>query len=116
MICGHCQREIADYANYCYFCGALQRTQASGRPRAVKRLMRSSADSKIAGVCGGVAEYLEIDSTLVRLAFVLLFLTPLPVVPALIAYIAAWLVVPRAPLPTPAAKAPSAAPHSAPMV
>ena len=32
-----------------------------------KRLMRSSSDKKIAGVCGGVAQYFNIDSTLVRI-------------------------------------------------
>ena len=32
-----------------------------------KRLMRSSTDKKIAGVCGGVAQYFNIDSTLVRI-------------------------------------------------
>ena len=37
-----------------------------------KRLTKS-ADKKIAGVCGGIAEYFGIDSTLVRLLFVLLF-------------------------------------------
>ena len=44
--------------------------------------MRSTVDCKIAGVCGGIAEYLEIDSTLVRLIWVLAVLMPVPVVPA----------------------------------
>lgn len=35
-----------------------------------KRLTRSRTDKKIAGVCGGIADYLNIDSTLVRIAFV----------------------------------------------
>lgn len=34
------------------------------------RLMRSETDKMIAGVCGGLAEYLNIDPVLVRLAFV----------------------------------------------
>ncbi|MBQ7063212.1 MAG: PspC domain-containing protein [Bacteroidales bacterium] len=37
-----------------------------------KRLMRSSTDKKIAGVCGGVAQYFNIDSTLVRIIFLAL--------------------------------------------
>jgi phage shock protein PspC (stress-responsive transcriptional regulator) len=37
-----------------------------------QQLLRSETDKKIAGVCGGLAEYLNIDSTWVRLAFVLL--------------------------------------------
>jgi phage shock protein C len=76
--------------------------------------MRSSVDCKIAGVCGGIAEYLEVDSTLVRLIWVLAVLMPIPVVPAFIGYFVAWLVMPQAPWPAPAASAPpAAAPHSA---
>jgi phage shock protein PspC (stress-responsive transcriptional regulator) len=36
-----------------------------------KKLYRSKTDRRIAGVCGGLAEYFNIDSTLVRLLFVL---------------------------------------------
>ena len=35
-----------------------------------KKLMRSRTDKKIFGVCGGIAKYAEIDSTIVRLIFV----------------------------------------------
>lgn len=35
-----------------------------------KKLRKSTTDSKIFGVCGGIAEYFEIDPTLVRLALV----------------------------------------------
>ena len=38
------------------------------------RLMRSESDKVVAGVCGGVASYLDVDSVFVRLAFLLLFL------------------------------------------
>ena len=36
-----------------------------------KKLYKSSTDKKLAGVCGGIAEYFNIDSTLVRLGWVL---------------------------------------------
>ncbi|HIR75336.1 MAG TPA: PspC domain-containing protein [Candidatus Choladousia intestinipullorum] len=36
----------------------------------MKRLYKSRNDSKICGVCGGIAEYFRIDSTVVRLIFV----------------------------------------------
>ncbi len=104
MICGHCQREIADYSNFCYFCGARQHGTPASTPRASRRLMRSVVDSKIAGVCGGIAEYLEIDSTLVRLIWVLLVLMPVPLVPAVLGYIVAWIVMPQAPLPATTAR------------
>ena len=36
-----------------------------------KTLTKSSTDKKVSGVAGGIAEYFEVDATLVRLAFVL---------------------------------------------
>lgn len=36
-----------------------------------KRLFKSETDKKICGVCGGVAQYFNIDSTIVRLAWIL---------------------------------------------
>ena len=100
MNCPNCQRDIADYSNFCYFCGARQHATPSGAPMATKRLMRSAGDRKIGGVCGGFAEYFEVDSTIVRLIWVLLVLIPFPVVPAVIAYLVAWIVMPLAPLPS----------------
>lgn len=37
-----------------------------------KKLYKSEYDRKICGVCGGIAEYFNIDSTIVRLVWVLL--------------------------------------------
>jgi Putative stress-responsive transcriptional regulator len=59
-----------------------------------KKLYRSRTDSKVAGVCGGLAEYFGIDSTLVRVIFVLATLAGGP---GLIAYIILALVMPEAP-------------------
>ena len=42
------------------------------RPAGTKRLSRSATDKKLAGVCGGIAEYFGVDSTIVRLVFALL--------------------------------------------
>lgn len=114
MVCWYCQREIAEYSNFCYFCGARQPVASANPPRAAKRLMRSVTDCKIAGVCGGIAEYLEIDSTLVRLIWVLLVLMPVPLVPAFVGYFVAWLVMPQAPYPVQQTAPPAAAPHSTP--
>ena len=97
MICTQCQREIADYSNYCYFCGTRQNVAPSCPPRIPKRLMRSAMDRKIAGVCGGIAEYLEVDSTIIRLLWVLAIILPIPLVPAFLGYFVAWLVMPEAP-------------------
>ncbi len=40
----------------------------------VKRLRRSLTDRRIAGVCGGIAEYLNIDPTIVRIIFLIALL------------------------------------------
>ena len=114
MTCGNCQREIADYSNFCYFCGARQPAAPAEPFRPPRRLMRSVVDSKIAGVCGGIAEYLDIDSTLVRLIWMLLILIPVPVVPAIVGYLVAWIVMPLAPYPLRPAGSPAPAPHSTP--
>ena len=58
-----------------------------------RKLYRSRNDSRIAGVCGGLGEYLEIDPTLVRLIFVLLALTGGH---GVLLYIILWLIVPYA--------------------
>jgi len=57
-----------------------------------KRLTRSKTQRSIAGVCGGIAEYFDIDVTVVRLITVFLGLTG----SGLLFYIAAWLIMPEA--------------------
>lgn len=67
---------------------------AAGAPRAVRPLHLSDTDRKIAGVCGGLGEWLEVDPVFFRVAFVLLaFLCGL----GIIAYLVLWLLMPRAP-------------------
>lgn len=55
------------------------------------RLYRSRADQMIGGVCGGLAEYLKIDSTLIRLFFVLL---GLGTGVGLALYLILWIIIP----------------------
>jgi phage shock protein C len=56
-----------------------------------KRLYRSEKDKMIGGVCGGLAQYFNIDPTVVRLIFVLFLLLGGP---GLLVYIIMWIVVP----------------------
>lgn len=104
MICQNCQKEIAPSSNFCYYCGAKQAPAAAppsaAAPQARKKLMRSWTDRKIAGVCGGLAEYFDLDPTLLRVVWVLLVLCAGT---GLLAYIVMWIVVPSAP-PTVAAQ------------
>ena len=55
------------------------------------KLRRSRTDRRIAGVCGGLAQFLDIDSTAVRVAMALLILFGGM---SLIAYLVMWLIIP----------------------
>ncbi|HEX4642207.1 MAG TPA: PspC domain-containing protein [Candidatus Acidoferrales bacterium] len=59
--------------------------------------MLSATDKKIAGVCGGIAEYLDVDATIVRLIWVALSVVPGGFVGGAIAYFLAWIIIPRPP-------------------
>ena len=55
-----------------------------------KKLFKSNKDKKICGVCGGIAEYFEIDSTLVRLGCILLCCCSV----GILAYFVAAIIMP----------------------
>ena len=58
------------------------------------RLTRSTTDRKIAGVCGGIAQYFAVDATLVRLIWVILSVLCGALIGGVIAYLLAWLIIP----------------------
>ena len=59
----------------------------------IKRLYRSSTEARLAGVCGGLGRYLSFDPVIVRLLWVgITCLTG--VIPGVLAYLAAWVIVP----------------------
>lgn len=60
-----------------------------------KKLYKSSTDKKIAGVCGGIAEYFNIDPTLVRLGWVVFCALGGS---GLLAYIIMAIIMPRRPI------------------
>jgi phage shock protein PspC (stress-responsive transcriptional regulator) len=57
-----------------------------------KRFYLSETDKKIGGVCGGLGEYLGIDSLIIRIVFVVLVLG---YGTGLLAYILLWLLAPK---------------------
>jgi phage shock protein PspC (stress-responsive transcriptional regulator) len=69
---------------------------ASAAPQ--PRLLRSRTDRRIAGVCGGLAEYFDLDPTIVRVTWVILSIVAGAVVFGVVAYLIAWLIIPPAPL------------------
>ena len=92
MSCRRCGRDIEVDSTFCRFCGAAAAPNAA----AGKRLVRRPADGRLGGVCAGMAEYFGTDVTVMRLIWVLLSLVPGGVIGGLIAYLAAWVIVPAA--------------------
>jgi len=111
MICPHCQKEIADGSKFCYNCGTKLAADAPGptvaAAAAAKRLMRSSRDKKIGGVCAGLADYFDLDPTIVRVIWLLAILFAGT---GFLVYIILWIVLPLAPAELPAS-APTTAAH-----
>lgn len=64
-------------------------------PRPIKQLYRSRTDRKIAGVCGGLAEYFNIDPVFVRVIAVLLLLPG--GLPGFVPYLVLWVIIPEEP-------------------
>lgn len=61
-----------------------------------KKLYRSRRQRVLAGVLGGLGEYFSIDPSLLRLAY-LVFAVATGIVPAILAYIVAALIIPQKP-------------------
>jgi len=108
MFCPQCGREYINRANFCCQCGAALFTPPASR----KPLSRSRVNRKIAGVCAGFAEYLDVDPTLVRIVWVMLVIFGGC---GLLGYIIAWIIMPEEPLAqVSSAPAPGVSPQAAP--
>jgi phage shock protein C len=93
MYCTACGNAMNDADRFCAHCG-----KASGAPSAPAdyaprpRMRRYMAEKKIAGVCAGIARHMAWDVTLVRVAFLAAILFKGL---GLIAYLIAWIAMPR---------------------
>lgn len=66
-------------------------------PAADRRVLRrSTTDRQIAGVCGGMAEYFGVDSTAVRLVWVIASIFCGAIIGGVLVYLLAWLIIPSA--------------------
>ena len=93
MYCSNCGRKLEDQARFCSDCGAPRPSPQAPIGRMDERHHLSRIrNGKIAGVCGGVARYLDMDVTLVRILWILL--TIFPPLPGIIAYLVCWIVMP----------------------
>jgi phage shock protein C len=95
MFCTKCGSELREQDRFCSLCGAGT-ARSAPPPRSEARLSRPMSEAKIAGVCAGFARYCGLDVTLVRVLWVVLTLCP--PCPGLIAYIVAWIVMPKDPV------------------
>jgi len=97
MICPNCQKDIAVGSKFCYNCGAKQpENPASATPPPAysghKKLVRSTNDRKIAGVAAGLADYFDLDPTIIRVVWVLAFFCAGT---GALAYMILWMVLPQ---------------------
>lgn len=116
MYCNSCGIEIPDASRFCHQCGTPTGkygfTSQTAKPAA--RLSRPRGEKKIAGVCAGIARYLGVDVTLIRVVMAVLALWPPGT--GLLLYLICWIVMPQdplllsppAPLPAAAQNAPAA--------
>src|SRR5438552_14727080 len=87
MDCSSGGQQVAAHAQYCAGCGSAQPGNVSN-----KRIVRPVNGRKVGGVCAGIASYLNVDVTLVRVIAVLAML--IPPFPAVLVYVICWFVIP----------------------
>ena len=97
MYCCNCGKELESEARFCSVCGTARPPvqPPTGDYRERNPLSRIREGNKIAGVCGGVARYFDMDVTLVRIVWIIL--TIFPPLPGIIAYIVCWIAMPLDP-------------------
>ena len=73
----------------------MKKDAKTKKSKEIKRLYRSGKDRVLGGVCGGIAEYLEVDPVVIRLLWVVFTLVSMGA--GVLIYLIAWVIVPRNP-------------------
>jgi phage shock protein C len=90
MYCNACGKDIAEDGRFCSYCGKVVGIAPT------KKFMRFCAERKIAGVCAGLAQYFDLDVSLMRiLCFFITLATG--ICPGVVTYLLAWIIVPSEP-------------------
>ena len=92
MFCTRCGLQMGEDAAFCSRCGQATGAPAAPRVTPPRRLSRPMYDKKIAGVCSGFARYFEVDVTLMRILWIIVALFTGV---GFIAYIIAWICMPK---------------------
>ncbi|MGA7684242.1 MAG: PspC domain-containing protein [Terriglobales bacterium] len=95
LYCNACGTAISNLSRYCSNCG-----RAVAHPQCTPKLVRSRVNRKIAGVCAGLAEHLDLDTSLVRILWVFLTFAS-GCFPGVVAYVLAWIIIPEEPVVSP---------------
>lgn len=103
MFCTRCGLQLEDRDRFCAECGT---PTGKASTLSQRRLMRTNAGKKFAGVCSGIADYLGADPTMVRVLWLILTFALPPA--GIIGYIAAWIIMPRESVEMTLAPAPAA--------
>ena len=105
MFCTKCGKQLAERDRFCSECGTATGAGIQQVPGTVyNRLSRPRENRKIAGVCSGLARYLGVDPTLLRILTVALAIWPVGL--GLVIYLVCWIVMPNDPYLLPAATTP----------
>ena len=89
MYCNACGKDIAEDSRFCSYCGNVVGLRPTPR-----KLMRSHSERKIAGVCAGLAQYFDLDVSLVRILCIFITLAT-GVCPGVVTYLLAWIIIPQ---------------------
>jgi len=95
MFCTACGTSISDSARFCSHCGKATGLKSAYEPgsSAPRRFYRLRSDKMIAGLCSGLARYLDIDVSFLRLLAVAIFIVT-GFLPIGLAYLIGWIIVP----------------------